>query len=510
MAGMLPTLSKEAIHRETSACGLRNGISTFMCDVKIATHVHRDNRDMHLCLKGVVHSLSPTWFPEPPHNMGQLGQPKNGFIIQGKIPILHGHSLCPLQAFPRLAEKQKHYCTQFLSHVIHVIMAVASASKASKKLSNAWVRDQRRESLWEFWSFWSLKWNHSRPTCSCQRFLLRAILPQQGETVKPRIKVYQGNTAEPLMPLSVWTTVWRRLFPSFSSWSFRFFSSISRFSFQVHTQGPAGTYFCSVRTAEALFHTATLLHYIVGRLMFKDFSVGVTNYRLKQSRIRICWIGVKGSDFADPSAHHASTQIPSAMLWISNNHQTCGQCGPKTCALNEMNVSKMFQNVSEIEEIEEIVMNILKLECLSPNLSKFVSKFVQIILGPPSPPAASAVRPLAWSLAAPVPWGTACLGNRTSQHRAATSHRQTSDHLRIQIKAFRSFRSKSSVLSQSDRLLALSLNDLATTGWVMRTTGRLASWSFLNSWLLCSTSSAFRVHADLISLQQVTQGNQEA
>lgn len=60
MAGMLPTLSKEAIHRETSACGLRNGISTFMCDVKIATHVHRDNRDMHLCLKGVVHSLSPT------------------------------------------------------------------------------------------------------------------------------------------------------------------------------------------------------------------------------------------------------------------------------------------------------------------------------------------------------------------------------------------------------------------------------------------------------------------
>jgi hypothetical protein len=79
--------------------------------------------------------------------MGQLGQPKNGVIIQGKIPILHGHSLCPLQAFPRLAEKQKHYCTQFLSHVIHVIMAVASASKASKKLSNAWVRDQRRESL---------------------------------------------------------------------------------------------------------------------------------------------------------------------------------------------------------------------------------------------------------------------------------------------------------------------------------------------------------------------------
>ena len=271
MAGILPTLSKEAIHRETSACGLRNGISTFMCDVKIATRVHRDNRDMHLCLKGVVHSLSPTWFPEPPHNMGQLGQPKNGFIIQGKIPILHGHSLCPLQAFPRLAEKQKHYCTQFLSHVIHVIMAVASASKASKKLSNAWVRDQRRESLWEFWSFWSLKWNHSRPTCSCQRFLLRAILPQQGETVKPRIKVYQGNTAEPLMPLSVWTTVWRRLFPSFSSWSFRFFSSISRFSFQVHTQGPAGTYFCSVPYTRSLVSHSNLAALHCGKIDVQGF-----------------------------------------------------------------------------------------------------------------------------------------------------------------------------------------------------------------------------------------------
>lgn len=71
-----------------------------------------------------------------------------------------------------------------------------------------------------------------------------------------------------------------------------------------------------------------------------------------------------------------------------------------------MNVSKMFQNVSEIQEIqeiEEIAMNILKLKCLSPNLSPNLSKYVQIILGPPSPPAASAVRPLAWSLAAPVP-----------------------------------------------------------------------------------------------------------
>ena len=171
----------------------------------------------------------------------------------------------------------------------------------------------------------------------------------------------------------------------------------------MHTQGPAGTYFCSVRTPEALFHTATLLHYIVGRLMFKDFSVGVTNYRLKQSRIRICWIGVKGSDFADPSAHHASTQIPSAMLWISNNHQTCGQCGPKTCALNEMNVSKMFQKCFRNPRNRRNQRNRNEYFEIGMFVSKFVSKFVQIILGPPSPPAASAVRPLAWSLAAPVP-----------------------------------------------------------------------------------------------------------
>ena len=82
-----------------------------------------------------------------------------------------------------------------------------------------------------------------------------------------------------------------------------------------------------------------------------------------------------------------------------------------------------------------------------------------------------------------------------TKHRAATSqHRQMSDHRRIQIKAVRSFRSKSSVLSQSDRLLALSLNDLATGGVMPR-----------DAWLpgLSWTAGSYAVHPQLSESMQI-------